>query len=119
MKISDVRRAIREGDFDLDIDRFYETVYKEVRIRRRELAEALVDDFAVGQRVKTTPGQYKPRYMFNRVGTVTKIEGNWVWLELDEPVRRSGGGYGKVVRHIGVSPLHLEHIDDVPPMKKP
>ena len=114
MRIQDVREAIRNGDFDHRLDRFQNMVNLEVKDRRRELSEALADDFAVGQRVITMPGNYKPRYMFNKTGTVTKVESPWVWVELDEPIRRSGGGFGKVVRHVGISAINLEPLPDEP-----
>jgi len=112
MNIPQIRRSIRDGQFDTELDRLQLVVNQEIKRKRRELSLLLADDFAIGQRVRTVPGNYKPRYLFNRAGTVVEIDPPWVWIELDEPVRRSGGGNTKVVRRIGVSAINLAMVED-------
>jgi hypothetical protein len=106
--LSDLRKCIRSGDFDDNLDELVNTVAHAASRRRAVVRETLLDEFAVGTRVLTLPGNYKPRYFANREGTVTRIEDGTVWIQLDEPILRSRG----TIKDIGMKGLeYLEIID--------
>lgn len=88
-----LKRQIREGRFDDDLDAVLNAIVMTVSRRRRAVREGLLGDFAPGQRVLTLPGNYKPRYFANREGTVSFIDEDdgTVWIELDEPILRQRG----------------------------
>jgi hypothetical protein len=104
-----LKRQIRDGEFDEDLDDLVNSLIATVTRRRRRLREELLDDFGPGVRVMTTPGNYKPRYYANRKGTVTRVENGVVWIELDTPILRSRG----TIKQIGMSGVEwLEILTD-------
>jgi hypothetical protein len=106
--LADLRKCIRLGDFDTDLDEVMNTVITAVARRRVAVRDGLIGDFAVGMRVLTLPGNYKPRYFANREGTIVSIEEGTVWIELDEPIRRQRG----TIKNIGISGVeYLEIIE--------
>jgi hypothetical protein len=103
-----LRKQIRQGEFDDDLDAVTNTVVQAVTRRRQQVREELLDEFAVGMRVLTVPGNYKPRYFANREGVISKIEDGTVWIDLDEPILRSRG----TIRTIGMKGVeYLEIVE--------
>ena len=104
-----LKQQIRDGDFDEDLDDLINGLIRSVQQRRRRLREDLLDDFGPGMRVRTLPGNYKPRYYANRTGTVTRVEDGVVWIELDTPILRSRG----TIKQVGMSGVEwLEILTD-------
>jgi len=102
-----LRRQIRRGDFDEQLDELVNTVLQAVTRRRVAVRSTLLDEFNVGDRVLTLRGNYKPRYFADREGTVTRIEDGTVWIELDEPILRNRG----TIQHIGMKGVeYLEKL---------
>jgi hypothetical protein len=86
-----LKRQIRNGDFDEEFDELVNGLVQAVNQRRRRVRAAMLSEFTTGMRVRTLPGNYKPRYFANREGTITKVESGSVWIELDEPIVRQRG----------------------------
>lgn len=106
--VAALRKCIRLGDFDDDLDAVTNTVVEAVRRRRLAVRDALIEQFDVGMRVETLPGNYKPRYFAGREGVITRIEDGTVWIELDEPIFRQRG----TIKNIGMSGVeYLEIIE--------
>jgi len=102
-----LRKQIRRGDFDDDLDAVVNSVLQAVASRRRRVREDLLDEFAVGDRVLTLRGNYKPRYFADREGVISRIEDGTIWIELDEPILRSRG----TIQHIGMKGVeYLEKL---------
>jgi hypothetical protein len=86
-----LKQQIRRGEFDDNLDELVNAVLHTVARRRRSVREELLDEFAVGDRVLTLRGNYKPRYFADREGEIIRIEDGTIWIQLDEPILRSRG----------------------------
>jgi len=102
--------AIRDGKYDDKLDGVSHYVYRELKNRRFHMSAEAAKNFRVGNTVEIT-GTIKPRYMMGARGKITEINGQRVWIELDEPILRTGRVRNRQINVIGVNAMSLTKVD--------